>query len=90
MSTIFILILFSLATIVTLLLVHIRKLKQEHDNTIKVLYDYLNQLNDQLKFVDEKVKFTTDFKESLSKAQTKLNKDIFELQMVLFDKKFKK
>ena len=79
-----------MTTIVVRLLMQIRKLKQTHDNAMKSMYDYLNQLSEQLKFTDEKVKFTTDFRQSLSDAQTKLNKDIFDLQMVLFDEKFKK
>ncbi len=79
-----------MATISARLLVQIRKLKKRHEMTVKNLYDYLNQLTEQLKFIDEKVKFSSDIKQSLSDAQSKLNKDIFDLQMVLFAEKFKK
>lgn len=90
MAFTYLFILFSLASVVAILIARIRKLKQQHDNAMRNLYDYLNQLSEELQFADEKVKFTTDFRKSLSDAQNKLNKDIFDLQMVLFDEKFKK
>lgn len=89
-ETYFIFVLLLLVTTVAALIFHIRRLKRKHQEKLRLLYQYLTDLNEKLKQADGKITIETNYKKSLNDARVRLNKEIFDLQMSVFEEKYGK
>jgi hypothetical protein len=74
--------------IVILQLFYIHKLQKKHANSIHVLNKELFQIQSKTNKNNYRVATEENFKQSLKLTQTKLNKEVFDLQMSMFDKMF--
>lgn len=72
--------------IAILLLWYIFVLKNTHKHVIRQLQYDLELSEKQLKLGEPKVKLAGDLKYAFSTTQAQLNQDIFDLQMIVFDK----
>lgn len=89
-ETYFMFALLLLAMTVAALIFHIRGLKRKHTEKLHLLYQYLADLNERLKQSEGKIEIETNYKKSLNDARARLNKEIFDLQMSVFEEKYGK
>lgn len=85
-TVIFLCLILIFVAIAILLLWHIFTLKNTHKHVVRQLQHDLELSKTQLKLGKRKVKLAGDLKHSFSTTKAQLNQDVFDLQMIVFDK----